>query len=420
PIPIVHWDDGTCSALEEGELPLVLPEVQDYKPFSDGQSPLAKAENWLLVKDPKTGRTGRRETNTMPQWAGSCWYYLRFIDPHNQDRGWEAELEKAWMPVDLYVGGAEHAVLHLLYSRFWHKVLYDLGFVSTKEPFKRLFNQGMLVSYAYKNERGILIPLDEVEEDSSGTVRHKGDGEILERITAKMSKSLRNVITTDDTVEMYGADTLRMFLMFMGPLEAMKSWDSYAISGVYRFLKKAWNYVDSYLEGGCLDAVPEGQEQRSVTVLLHQTIKKVSDNLDGLRFNTVVSTLMEFLNGISNERVCRSTLEKFVLMLSPMAPHLAEDLWQRLGHTQSLAYEAWPEYDPAFLKQDVVTVVLQVNGKKRATLEVPVPISADALKAQIIEHMAGTNYQVSDGDKFITVFDSATKAPKLVNVIRSA
>ena len=418
PIPIVHWEDGTCSALEESELPLVLPQVQDYKPSEGGESPLAKAEDWLWVYDPVTGLKGRRETNTMPQWAGSCWYYLRFIDPHNTERGWDPALEKAWMPVDLYVGGAEHAVLHLLYARFWHKVLYDLGYVSTREPFQRLFNQGMLVSYAYKDQRGALVPLDEVEE-KDGLARRKGSGEVVQRITAKMSKSLKNVVNPDDIVEMYGADTLRMFLMFMGPLEAMKSWDSYAIAGVQRFLKKAWNYTTSYLEGGYLDFAEEGQEPVQVRVLLHQTIKKVTEDLNGLRFNTAVSSLMEFLNGVADQRVSKSTLEKFVLMLSPMAPHLGEELWHRLGHPGSLAYEAWPEYDASLLKSDFINVVVQIGGKKRGLVVVPADIEEGDLKTRIISHMSDTNYKVTEGDKFIIVRDSATKAPKLVNVIRA-
>jgi leucyl-tRNA synthetase len=417
PIPVIHWEDGRTTPLEESELPLLLPEVEDYLPSEGGESPLAKAVQWLNVVDPKSGLKGRRETNTMPQWAGSCWYYLRFIDPHNEKQAWQPELEKEWMPVDLYVGGAEHAVLHLLYARFWHKVLYDLGHVSTREPFQRLFNQGMLVSYAYKNQRGALVPLDEVIQDESGTACHKSSGEALQKITAKMSKSLKNVVNPDDVVEIYGADTLKMYLMFMGPLEAIKSWDAQAISGVHRFLKKAWSFVASHLEGGHLDMVPEAEEAKRVAAARNQAVKKVTEDLDGLRFNTAVSALMEFLNLMSSEKVSRTTLETFVLLLAPMASHLCEELWQRLGHGATLAYEAWPKWDESLLKQDTVKVVVQVNGKKRSLVEAARDVSEDNLRAQIIAHMADTAYRVSEGDRFITVYESGTKVPKLVNVI---
>ena len=417
PIPIVHWEDGTASALPESELPLTLPAVEDYRPSEGGESPLAKAVDWLYVQDPATGRKGRRETNTMPQWAGSCWYYLRFIDPRNNERGWAPELERAWMPVDLYVGGAEHAVLHLLYSRFWHKVLYDLGYVSTKEPFQKLFNQGMLVSYAYKDSRGALIPIDQVEEDQEGVARHKQTGDIVEKISAKMSKSLKNVVNPDEVVDAYGTDTLRMYLMFMGPLEAMKMWDSQAIVGTSRFLKKAWAYVSGDEAAGSRPVIDEHEESKELLRARHAAVKKVTEGLDGLRFNTAISSLMELLNAMTYEQPSKATLETFVKLLAPFAPHLGEELWERLGHDQSIAYAAWPTYDPQCLKQDTVLVVVQVNGKKRATVEVPADVSEEALKEGVIAEMAATNYKVAATDRFITIFQSGTKTPKLVNVI---
>ena len=361
PIPIIHWEDGTSSSLSEDELPLKLPEVEDYKPSDGGESPLAHATDWLNVVDEKTGLKGRRETNTMPQWAGSCWYYLRFIDPKNDKAAWDPELERKWMPVDLYVGGAEHAVLHLLYARFWHKVLYDLGYVSTKEPFHKLFNQGMLVSYAYKDSRGALVPVDEVKEDEQGVARKIATGEVVERITAKMSKSLRNVVNPDDVIKSYGADTLRMYLMFMGPLEAMKMWDSQAINGVFRFLKKVYSFV-----ADARTFIPLEQESEDIVRAKHAVVKKVTENLDGLRFNTAISALMEFFNGLAYENVSKETVLDFVKLLSPFAPHLCEELWSLLGCKDSLAYEAWPKFDEAKLVKHTTTVVVQMSGKKRA------------------------------------------------------
>ncbi|NDC36443.1 MAG: leucine--tRNA ligase [Proteobacteria bacterium] len=410
PIPIIHWEDGTTTALDEKELPLELPSVRDFKPSEGGESPLAKAVDWLEVVDSKTGKKGRRETNTMPQWAGSCWYYLRFIDPKNSSQGWSPELEKSWMPVDLYVGGAEHAVLHLLYARFWHKVLFDLGHVSTREPFKKLFNQGMIQSYAYKNSRGALIPVDEVTEREDGTAVLTKTSEPLERIVAKMSKSLRNVINPTDIIAQYGADTLRLYLMFMGPLEASKPWDTKAIMGTFRFLRRVWNIVTADQEHG---TVPFVTSTRS----LHKAIARVTESLEGLRFNTAISGLMECLNEIGGKPLSKPTIETLLILLSPLAPHLSEELWQRLGYTTSISSVSWPTFDPALLKQDTVTVVVQVRGKKRATLDVPVDISEDALKRLVTEKMASTEYKVGEQDRFITVFQPGTTVPKLVNVV---
>lgn len=417
PIPIIHWEDGTSSSLSDSELPLVLPEVEDYKPSDGGESPLAKAESWLHVTDPKTGKRGRRETNTMPQWAGSCWYYLRFTDPHNSDAPWGKESEKGWMNVDMYIGGAEHAVLHLLYARFWHKVLYDLGHVTTKEPFQRLFNQGMVQAFAFKNKRGALVPVDEVEESEGKVPVHKQSGEELERIIAKMSKSLRNVVSLDEVVSEYGADTYRMYMMFMGPLDTSRVWDPKAITGNYRFLKKAFTFVTGGEDTGIRATISEDQESADVKRAINLVVKRVGEDIEGFQFNTAVSAMMEFLNAVGQAEISKRTLERFALVLSPFAPHIAEEFWQRLGHSKSLAYEQWPSYDPALLVQNTVTVVIQVNGKKRGLVEVGVSVSEDELKQIVISKMASTEYKVKPEDRFITVFQPGTKTPKLVNVI---
>ncbi len=420
PIPVIHWEDGTSTSLSPSDLPLLLPKVEDYKPSEGGESPLAKATEWLYVTDPKTGKRGKRETNTMPQWAGSCWYYLRFIDPKNPNAAWDPTLEKRWMPVDLYVGGAEHAVLHLLYSRFWHKVLYDLGQVSTKEPFKKLFNQGMIQSHAFKDTRGALVSVDLVKEESDGSFAHTQTGEKLERIVAKMSKSLKNVINPDEVVKQYGADTLRTYLMFMGPLEASRPWDSKAINGNHRFLRRAFTFVTGGAESGVRETVAVEAEAEENRRAIHKVVKKIGEDLEGLRFNTPISTMMEFLNTVGDKPVSRDTLERFVAVLCPFAPHLAEELWERLGHSNAASLSPWPSFDTALVQDDVVTVVIQIGGKKRATVEVPPSIDEADLKAKVIEAMAGTAYKVGSGDRFITVFTSGGKVPRLVNVLPQA
>lgn len=417
PIPIIHWEDGTTTSLKSEELPLVLPEVVDYKPSDSGESPLAKAPEWLNVVDPNTGKKGKRETNTMPQWAGSCWYYLRFIDPKNSKEAWNPELEKKWMPVDLYVGGAEHAVLHLLYSRFWHKVLFDLGLVSTKEPFKKLFNQGMVQSHAFKDKRGALVSTDLVVEKDPTTFVHAQTGEVLERIVAKMSKSLKNVINPDDVISQYGTDTLRTYLMFMGPLEASRPWDSKAINGNFRFLKRSFSFVAGSGETGTREVVAADAEPTEVKRAVHKMVKKIGEDIDALRFNTPISTMMEFLNTVGDKPVSRETLESFVLVLAPFAPHLSEELWERLGNKAPVSLAQWPTFDPAMTQDDVVTVVIQIGGKKRATIEVAPTIGDADLKAAVIAAMAGTTYKVGEGDRFITVFNTGTKIPRLVNVL---
>ena len=324
--------------------------------------------------DPRTGRHGRRETNTMPQWAGSCWYYLRYIDPHNDKCFVDPEKEKYWMPVDLYIGGAEHAVLHLLYARFWHKVLFDIGVVSTEEPFRRLINQGMILGTSYKNDRGFLVPTDEVDFTPAGPV-HRPTGDKLVEFPAKMSKSLRNVVNPDDVIRDFGADSMRLYEMFMGPLEAVKPWNTKGIEGVSRFLKRTWKMI---AETPVAD-IPLTKQQARV---LHATVKKVTEDTDTLNFNTAISQMMIFLNEFAKlETMPREAAEAFTLLLSPYAPHIAEELWEKLGKQAPCSLAQWPGYDEAFLKEEDVEVLVQVLGKPKARIMMPVDADADKMRA---------------------------------------
>ncbi len=364
PFPIVHFEDGTIALLDEDELPVVLPELSAYHPSATGESPLANAEDWLEYTCPKTGRKGRRETNTMPQWAGSCWYYLRYIDPDNTEKPFDPEKEKYWMPVDLYVGGAEHAVLHLLYSRFWHKVLFDLGIVSTDEPFQRLFNQGLILAFAYEDEAGSLVPSDEVEE-RDGKYFHITDGRELKQIVAKMSKSLKNVVTPDEIVEEYGADSLRMYEMFMGPLDAAKPWQTAGTEGIYKFIKRVWRMI------ACtpIDDIEMTREQLRT---LHATIKKVTEDTESMNFNTAISQMMIFTNEFSKLQVMpREAALAFTQILAPYAPHLCEELWEILGHNETLTYAPWPKFDPKLVELDEVEVLVQLCGKPKVRIMMP-------------------------------------------------
>ncbi len=343
PFPVIHAEDGEIVLVED--LPVLLPDVESYKPSGTGESPLSTIPDWVDVTLPD-GRRGRRETNTMPQWAGSCWYYLRYIDPQNTERAWDLERERYWMPVDLYVGGAEHAVLHLLYARFWHKVLFDLGFVSTKEPFQKLVNQGMILG-----------------EDNQ-----------------KMSKSRGNVINPDDVVKRYGADSMRLYEMFMGPLEATKPWQTNGVEGVRRFLDRVWRlFVDEETDASTIDdTTPDDETQRA----LHKLVKKVGDDLEHMRFNTAIAAMMEFVNFLTPRKARpRAVLEVFAQLVAPFAPHLGEEVWSRLGHGTSIAYVPWPTYDEALTKDASVTYAVQVNGKLRGQIEAPV----EATQAQVSE-----------------------------------
>ncbi len=378
PIPIIHWEDGTMTAVPESELPLMLPKTTEIRPSGTGESPLANIDEWVNVTDPETGKKGRRETNTMPQWAGSCWYYLRYIDPKNENAIADADLLKEWLPVDIYIGGAEHAVLHLLYARFWHKFLYDIGVVSTKEPFQKLFNQGM----------------------------------ILGENNEKMSKSKGNVVNPDEIVESHGADTLRLYEMFMGPLEASVAWSTNGLDGARRFLDRVWRLLidtDGNLHSRIKDAEPESSLEKAY----HQTVKKVTEDYEGLRFNTAISQLMVFINeAYKAETLPVSYIEGFVKMLSPIAPHIAEELWEKLGHSGTISYEAWPAYDEAKLVDDEVEIVIQVNGKVKAKLMVPADAGREAL-----EQIAMDDDKIQEQIDGKTIRKVIAVPGKLVNIV---
>ena len=361
PIPLIHCPDCGTVLVPEEELPLTLPQVDKYEPSGTGESPLVNVESWVNCRCPKCGKPAKRETNTMPQWAGSCWYYLRYIDPNNDKRFIDPEKEKYWMPVDLYIGGAEHAVLHLLYSRFWHKVLYDLGLVTTKEPFQRLVNQGMITSFAYQKPNKSLVPTDMVEE-RDGKYFDKETGEELTQVIAKMSKSLKNVINPDDFIRDYGADSVRMYEMFMGPLTESKPWATQGFIGVYRFLDRVWRISTE-------KKIEDIEIPLDLNKSLHKTIKKVTDDTATLNFNTAISQMMVLVNEINRlEVVPKKVLETLALLLSPYTPHLAEELWSMLGHEPSIANVEWPKYDEALCVEDTMEMVVQINGKLRSRI----------------------------------------------------
>ena len=370
PIPLIHCPECGTVPVPDNELPLELPEVKSYQPTGTGESPLAAIESWVNCKCPKCGKPAKRETNTMPQWGGSCWYYLRYLDAHNDSQFCSPEAEKYWMPVDLYIGGAEHAVLHLLYARFWHKVLYDIGVVSTKEPFQRLVNQGMITSFAFQRKNKTLVPTDEVEQKEDGKYYEKATGEELEQIVAKMSKSLKNVVNPDDEIKSYGADSVRMYEMFMGPLTMSKPWSTQGITGIHRFLEKVWNLSEKTMTDLDLNSKIEDKSLLSARKTFAQTIKKVTDDTASLNFNTAISQMMIFINEISKlPEIPKAMWQDFVKILSPYAPHLCEELWQKLGNNGTIAYEQWPSANENFIKDDTKTIVVMVNGKKRDTFE---------------------------------------------------
>ncbi|ANV69913.1 leucine--tRNA ligase [Bacillus bombysepticus] len=375
PIPVIHWEDGTMTAVKEEELPLVLPKTENIRPSGTGESPLANIDEWVNVVDPETGKKGRRETNTMPQWAGSCWYYLRYIDPNNSEALVDPEKVKQWLPVDIYIGGAEHAVLHLLYARFWHKVLYDIGVVPTKEPFQQLFNQGM----------------------------------ILGENNEKMSKSKGNVVNPDDIVASHGADTLRLYEMFMGPLDASIAWSENGLDGARRFLDRVWRLFVQ--DNGELSEKITDAPNKELEKAYHQTVKKVTEDYAELRFNTAISQMMVFINdAYKAETLPREYVEGFVKMIAPVAPHIGEELWRKLGYNETITYASWPTFDESKLVEDEVEIVVQVMGKVRAKLTMSKDASKEEMEQLALE-------AIQDQIEGKTVRKVIVVPGKLVNVV---
>ncbi|WP_151481540.1 leucine--tRNA ligase [Streptomyces albicerus] len=430
PFPIVYDEDGIAHALPESMLPLELPEVEDYSPRTfdpddantSPETPLSRNEDWVNVTldlgDGRGPRPYRRETNTMPNWAGSCWYELRYLDPHNSEKLVDPEVERYWMGpregqphggVDLYVGGAEHAVLHLLYARFWSKVLYDLGHVSSAEPFHKLFNQGMIQAYVYRDSRGIAVPAAEVEERDGA---YYYQGEKVSRLLGKMGKSLKNAVTPDEISAEYGADTLRLYEMAMGPLDVSRPWDTRAVVGQFRLLQRLWRNVVDEATGSLsvVDTEPDEDTLRA----LHKAIDGVRQDLDGMRFNTAIAKVTELNNHLTKAGgpVSRTVAEPLVLLVAPLAPHIAEELWRKLGHTDSVVHQDFPVAVPAYVVDETVTCVVQIKGKVKARLEVSPSISDEELE------------KVALGDeKVVAALDGAgirkviVRAPKLVNIV---
>ncbi|MGH1296149.1 leucine--tRNA ligase [Bacillus pretiosus] len=377
PIPVIHWEDGTMTAVKEEELPLVLPKTENIRPSGTGESPLANIDEWVNVVDPETGKKGRRETNTMPQWAGSCWYYLRYIDPNNSEALVDPEKVKQWLPVDIYIGGAEHAVLHLLYARFWHKVLYDIGVVPTKEPFQQLFNQGM----------------------------------ILGENNEKMSKSKGNVVNPDDIVASHGADTLRLYEMFMGPLDASIAWSENGIYGTRRFLERVWRLFIQ--DNGELSKKIIDAPNKELEKVYHQTVKKVTEDYAELRFNTAISQMMVFINdAYKAESLPKEYVEGFVKMIAPVAPHIGEELWSKLGYNETITYASWPTFDESKLVEDEVEIIIQINGKIKAKMLVGKNMKRDEL-----EKIACENKKIKELVVGKNVSKVITVPGKIVNIL---
>lgn len=371
PFPILHFEDGTERVLDIDELPLCPPELIDFKPTESGESPLARVPEWVNIIDPKTGKKAKREINTMPQWAGSCWYYLRFCDPLNDKKAWDPKKEKYWMPVDLYVGGIEHAVLHLLYARFWHKVLYDCGYVSTVEPFQTLRNQGLVTARSFKIPKGGYVPAEEVEE-KNGSYYHLGSEQKLESQVEKMSKSKLNGITPDEMIEEYGADALRLYEMFMGPFDKEKLWNTDAVNGCHRFLKRFYEMVFS-------DKVTDKNTEEALR-LGHRLVNNVEKDIESLQFNTAIPRMMEFLNAFTPLATYPKSVVKMAIQaLYPFAPHIAEEAWEHMGEKTSLTYQPFPSADPSYLVDETTTYIIQINGKLRDRWELPKDKSQEEL-----------------------------------------
>lgn len=404
PFPILHFEDGSQRALGLDELPLTLPEIQNFKPTDEGLSPLAQAKEWIHTTDAKTGKAARREINTMPQWAGSCWYYLRFCDPHNENAAWNPEAEKYWLPVDLYVGGVEHAVLHLLYARFWHKVLYDCGLVTTLEPFQTLRNQGIIISRSYQNSLGAYVDPENVKE-KEGVYYHKETGEVLRSQVEKMSKSKLNGVTPDDIIDEFGADSLRMYEMFMGPLEKEKTWNTDAVNGCRRFLARFYELAIS-------EKVSDEDSLEGLK-LAHRLAHGVEKDVEALQFNTAIAKMMEFVNEfVKLPTYPKSAIKMAVQALMPFAPHVAEEIWEILGCTENLTTHPYPVINPKYLEDDVITYVVQVNGKLRGRFDLPKDQTEDVVMKSAMANPNIAKYV--DGMEIVKVIFVSNKLLNLV------
>jgi leucyl-tRNA synthetase len=423
PFPVLHLEDGSTRLVPDSDLPVLLPELDDFRPSGEFETPLSRVPDWVKTTDPETGAPARRDPNTMPQWAGSCWYYLRFCDPRNADASWSEAAERYWMPVDLYVGGAEHAVLHLLYARFWHKVLYDAGLVHTKEPFQKLLNPGMVLGYAYRywddnvnddpnaetrcypssavrvdGERAVSVATgqdvkarwlkrERVRFAADGTPLHPEIDDLpLEEVVEKMSKSRGNVVSPDDVIAEFGADSMRLYELFMGPLEKGAPWATDGIPGCFRFLQRSWRlFVDEETDGEPTRELPPGAGTEAQARLTARTIAGVTADMEAIQPNTAIAKLMVFARDIAKDApLPRDAGEAFLEMLAPFAPHLAEELWQRLGHADSVALATWPEADASLLIEDTVTLVVQVNGRRRSEVRVARDADEATVRAAVL------------------------------------
>ncbi len=418
PFPVLHADDGTTVTVDDSDLPVTLPEMKDFKPevvADDAETlprpPLGRVAEWMSVE--RDGVSMARDMNTMPQWAGSCWYYLRYLDPKNADRFCAAATEQYWMPIDVYVGGAEHAVLHLLYARFWHKVLFDLGYVTTGEPFRKLINQGMIQAFAFRDPSGRVLRNDQVEVRGADHYVITETGQPATQIVAKMAKSLKNTVNPDEVIAEYGADTFRLYEMFMGPIETSKPWNTRDVPGLYKLAQRIWRLVVDEDSGELPKSLVEVEPDAAVNRLLHKTIRSVTNDITSFKFNTAIAAMFEFVNEMTprSERP-RRVIETFVLLIAPFAPHLAEELWARLGHSESLAHEPWPAYDEKLAKDDEIEIAVQICGKVKSRIVVPADSDDESLQAA-----AMADEKIQDALAGKTVRKVITVKGRLVNIV---